>query len=116
MGSEGRGTARRLAQRGAVSDPVILEVRYRSEQGGAGAPIEGGEQVAVTRADVARRLNDSIYYAGQSLATPQDGDFELTFFCECGCLHPVTLTLAQFDAADGAWLEQSGHSGPESTR
>lgn len=25
--------------------------------------------------------------------------------CDCGCLHRVTLMLAQFDAAGDAWLE-----------
>jgi hypothetical protein len=32
---------------------------------------------------------------------------EIGFFCECGCMGVVAMTKAQYEAADGAWLE--GH-------
>ena len=55
MGSGRRGTAHRATQRGALPDPIILDIRYR--------PPESGSE---TRADLARQLNAEIYKAGNS--------------------------------------------------
>lgn len=60
---------------------------------------------------LAREVNQRIRQIGGSLTEPgEDPSEELTFFCECGCLDPVDLTLAAFDAR-GALL--TGHSRPE---
>ena len=61
---------------------------------------------------MARQVNSSIHKVALKFKTQGDEDFDLTFFCECGCLRPVTVTLAGFDAAGGAWIED--HPRPES--
>jgi hypothetical protein len=68
----------------------------------------GDEHGDVTKADVARRLNSSIYDVGKSLATPTDDHFELTFFCECGCMAEVKLSFRGYEAVAGVYL--GGHS------
>jgi hypothetical protein len=70
----------------------------------------GHDSDALTKAELARELNKQIRAIGQSLTEPTDVSEELTFFCECGCLAPVRLTLAAFDATDAALAE--GHSPP----
>jgi hypothetical protein len=35
------------------------------------------------------------------------------FYCECGCLKPVKLTLSPYEAAGGALIP--GHSRPEAS-
>src|SRR5690242_18066170 len=86
MGSGRRGTAHRLGQRGAVPDPTILELRYR--------PSEEGPDV--TRADLARQLNASIYKACRSLTDAEDEELELTFFCACGCMAEIKRSLRDY--------------------
>jgi hypothetical protein len=49
-------------------------------------------------ASAARDVNTRIREIAESLAAKGDEDHEYTFFCECGCLKPVTLTLALFIA------------------
>lgn len=109
MGSGGRGPARQPGQRGAGPDPVILEFRFRPPEDGAHLPAEEVVEGAVTRAELARRLNASIYKAGQSLAEREDEEFELTFFCACGCLTEVRRSLREYVSA-GAVVE--GHVRP----
>jgi hypothetical protein len=92
----------RPAQRGAVPDPVSLEIRYR--------PPESGSE---TRADLARQLNAEIYKAGQSSAHREDEEFELTFFCACGCMAEVKRSLRDY-VIQGAIVP--GHSRPAGHR
>lgn len=101
--------ARRSAQRGAVSDPVILEFRFRPYESGADVNTEGTGQDA-SRAELARRLNASIYKAGQSLRSQRGEEFELTFFCACGCLAEIRRSLREY-VTRGAVL--AGHSRPD---
>jgi hypothetical protein len=72
----------------------------------------GDDSESLSRAGLARELNLQIREIGQSLTQPADADEELTFFCECGCLAPVKLTIAAFDAAGGALVQ--GHEPPAS--
>jgi hypothetical protein len=58
-------------------------------------------------ASAAASVNAQIREVAESLAVKCDDDHQYTFFCECGCLQPVTLTLAAFVAA-GAFRE--GHN------
>jgi hypothetical protein len=99
MRSGRRGTEHRATQRGAVPDPVILEIRYR--------PPESGSEA---RADLARQLNAEIYTAGQSSARQEDEGFELTFFCACGCMAEVKRSLRDY-VIRGAIV--AGHSRPK---
>jgi hypothetical protein len=71
----------------------------------------GGDSERGTKGNLARELNQHIREIGRSLTERDDASEELTFFCECGCLEPVQLTLEVFDAAPGALRE--GHSRPE---
>jgi hypothetical protein len=87
MGSGGRGSAHRPAQRGAVPDPVILELRFRP-------PDTDADDVA--RADLARQLNASIYKAAQTCAGDEDNELEFTFYCACGCMAEVKRSLRDY--------------------
>jgi hypothetical protein len=95
MGSERRGAANQPGERGAVPDPIILELRYRPEVASdrmtADAEPEGD-----TRADLARQLNASIYNAAQSSAHYEDEGAELRFFCACGCMAEVKRSLRDY--------------------
>jgi hypothetical protein len=102
MGSGERGPAHRAAQRGAVPDPVILEIRYR--------PPESDSE---TRIDLALQLNAEIYKAGQSSAQHGDEEFELTFFCACRCMAEVKRSLRDY-VVRGAVI--AGHSRPAAHR
>jgi hypothetical protein len=33
------------------------------------------------------------------------------FYCECGCMGIIMATIAEYDAAGGAWVE--GHQRPD---
>jgi hypothetical protein len=70
---------------------------------------ESGDDAA--RAEMARQLNTSIYEAALSLSDGEDEDFELTFFCECGCMAEVRLSLSDYEAGGGPYVE--GHSPPD---
>jgi hypothetical protein len=107
MGS-GKETAGQPAQGVDVPHPVILEIRYRPEDG-ADSTTEAVDQGCITRAELARQLNASIYQAGQSLAEYKDEDFELTFFCACGCMAEIRRSLREYASA-GAVV--AGHSRP----
>lgn len=71
----------------------------------------GDDSERRAKGNLARELNRQIREIGRSLTEPNDASEELTFFCECGCLQPVRLTLEDFDAGPGALRE--GHSRPE---
>lgn len=59
-------------------------------------------------AEVAREVNSQISAVANSLAVKGGDDgHEYTFFCECGCLHPVTLTLQAF--LDAGRVLSPGH-------
>lgn len=100
MGSGRRGTAHRAAQRGAVPDPVILEIRYRPP-----------ESDAETRIDRALQLNAEIYKAAQSSARHEDDEVELTFFCACGCMAEVKRSLRDYVARGAIIAGHSRHTG-----
>jgi hypothetical protein len=70
------------------------------------------EGALVTKSDLARELNAQIRKIGGELPRSDDMSEEFTFYCECSCLRPMSLTLADFDAAGGAFL--ANHSRPES--
>jgi hypothetical protein len=69
----------------------------------------GGERDDAARADMARELNVAIYEAGLSLSAGEDEEFEQTFYCECGCMAEVKLSLREYDAAEGAYLKVIRH-------
>jgi hypothetical protein len=71
----------------------------------------GDDSERGAKGNLARELNQQVREIGRTLTEPDDASEELTFFCECGCLQPVRLTLEVFDAAPGALRE--GHSRPE---
>lgn len=96
-------------RRGAVPDPVILEFRCRPPDGGADSTT-GAEPGDVTGAEVARQLNASIYKAGLSLTDQRDEEFELAFFCACGCMTEVKRSLQDY-VSRGAVVD--GHSRPQ---
>ena len=109
MGSGKKGAAR-PDPRGAVPDPVILEFRFRPAETGEDSTTEDAHQKDLTaRADLARSLNASIYKAGLSLADQSDEEFELTFYCACGCLGEVRRSLPEY-VRRGAVIV--GHSRP----
>ena len=70
---------------------------------------EGDARDEAARADLARRLNASICDVGQSAATRKDTDFELTFFCACGCMAEVKRSLQDY-VTRGAIV--AGHAYP----
>jgi hypothetical protein len=107
MGSRRRGTAHRPAQRGAVPDPVILELRYRPPEGVSDRSTADPDPEDEVRADLARRLNASIYKAAQSFG--QWEDEELTFVCACGCMAEVKRSLRDY-VTRGAIV--TGHTRP----
>ena len=96
MGSGGRGSAPRAAQRGAVPDPVILELRFRPPESGGEAPLDDGDAGDAARADLARQLNASIYNAARMYATEEDDQLEFTFLCACGCMTMVKRSLRDY--------------------
>jgi hypothetical protein len=98
MGSGGRGSAHRPAQRGVVPDPVILELRFRPPDTDDDQALEDGGAGDVARADLARQLNASIYKAAQTSAGEEDEELEFTFFCACGCMAEVKRSLRDYVA------------------
>lgn len=52
------------------------------------------------RASLARETNGHI----RALALSFRDEREVGFFCECGCMGIVLVTIAEYDAAGGAWL------------
>lgn len=70
-----------------------------------------GDEEAAERAELARELNRKIREIGGSLSGPGEASPEFTFYCECGCLGAVELTIAAFDAAGGALRD--GHQRPD---
>src|SRR6185437_15912838 len=95
MGSGRRGTPHQPAQRG-VPDPVILEFRYRPAESDPDALAGSTDEEDVPAAELARRLNASIYKLGQSLVEQRDAEFELTFFCACGCMAAIKRSLREY--------------------
>ena len=91
-----------------MPDPVILELRYRPPDTDRGYVEEGGAD-DVTRADLARQLNASIYKAAEACAGEEDEELEFTFFCACGCMAEVKRSLRDY-AARGVIV--AGHSRP----
>jgi hypothetical protein len=112
MGSEGERAAQPPTQRGAVPDPVILELRYRPPESGSDQGTEDDDS-RDARADLARQLNAEIYKAGQFSSHPEEEDFELTFYCACGCMAEVKRSLREY-VIRGAIV--SGHARPSHHR
>jgi hypothetical protein len=107
MGSGRRGSANRLAQQGAVPDPVILELRYRPAEGVSDRSPAATDPQDEMRADLARQLNASIYKAARSFDHREDE--ELTFVCACGCMAEVKRSLQEY-VTRGAIV--TGHARP----
>jgi hypothetical protein len=55
------------------------------------------------RAWLARETNANILQLARSLRDERP----IGFFCECGCMEISMATIAEYDAAGGAWVE--GH-------
>lgn len=87
-------------------------VKAEGEQGG-GLPTQhaGEKDSRSVAADLAQELNEEIRVVGGSLLGRAEASEELIFYCECGCLDRVQLSLAAFDASGRALLE--GHSRPQ---
>jgi hypothetical protein len=66
---------------------------------------------SLSRADVAREVNSEIRKVARALTDPSEADTELIFYCECGCLSPLQMTLAALEATGVALLD--GHSRPD---
>jgi hypothetical protein len=60
---------------------------------------------------IAKELNEVIRRLAESLPGPAGHKYG--FSCEDGCDATVPLTIAEYDAAGGAWLE--GHKPTETT-
>jgi hypothetical protein len=60
------------------------------------------------RAWVAREANSHIRQLAKSLRD----ETPVGFFCECGCMEIVMATIAEYDAAGGAWVEGHRPIGP----
>jgi hypothetical protein len=58
-------------------------------------------------ADTAKQANAHIAEMAENLDSIVDNPRPVGFLCECGCLGVAELTLADFRAAGGAWIE--GH-------
>jgi len=101
MGSERRETPHRAAHP-AIPDPVILEFRYRPEAD-ATEPATENAKTHLSRAELARQLNASIYRAGQGLSDQGDEDFELAFVCACGCMAEVRRSLREYVIRGAVW-------------
>lgn len=109
MGSGKGGTEGRPAGLGAVPDPVILEFRCRPPYGDADSTT-AAERGDVIGAELARQLNATIYKVGLSLTDRKNEDFELRFFCACGCMTGVQRSLKDY-VTRGAVVD--GHSRPQ---
>jgi hypothetical protein len=109
MGSGRRGTEHQPAQPGAVPDPVTLEFRFRPPESSTGSITEDVDESDVTSAELARQLNASIYKIGLSLADQREEEFQLMFFCACGCMAEVKRSLRDY-VTRGAVV--TGHARP----
>jgi hypothetical protein len=58
-----------------------------------------------TQQDTVRAVNETIREFAADPRIPEDAEWE--FFCECGCLTLVPMTLTEFDQGDGVWV--AGH-------
>ena len=58
-------------------------------------------------AGVARGVNTAICDLEDRLDL-RDGEYPVGFFCECGCLGTVPMTMTAYRVAGGAWLD--GHA------
>jgi hypothetical protein len=65
-------------------------------------------------AEVARQVNAQIREIAESLATQGDESHEYTFFCECGCLQPLTRTLPELTRQGFALAQGHPASRPSS--
>lgn len=58
-----------------------------------------GDELTV-HAELVRELNARIREVGERLL--DEDDYALDFYCECGCWQTVQLTMARYDALEGA--------------
>jgi hypothetical protein len=70
-------------------------------------PADEAASQSIAKADLARELNRQIAQIGRRLTESGEVN-ELAFYCECGCLKSLLLTLEAFDEAGGAVID--GHS------
>ena len=71
--------------------------------------IPGGTSEA---ADVANQANAHIAEMAEGLDSIVRSPRPIGFFCECGCLGSVEVTVAEFRAAGGAWIEGHRENSP----
>jgi len=57
--------------------------------------------------ELARALNEQIALLARKLAGGDDPEYRYAFTCESGCGDIVSLSLVEYKAAGGAWLD--GH-------
>jgi hypothetical protein len=58
-------------------------------------------------ADIARQANAHIREMALELDALVPDERPFGFFCECGCMGTAAVTLTDYDAQGGAWIE--GH-------
>jgi hypothetical protein len=64
-------------------------------------------EVSLHAVDTARRANNHIAEMVEKLDSIVEDERRIGFFCECGCFGSTEVTLDDFRAAGGAWIE--GH-------
>jgi hypothetical protein len=62
---------------------------------------------------IAKALNHEIRHLADLLPGSDDPTHKYGFSCEDGCEAIVPLTVAEYDAAGGAWLEGHEPNSPE---
>jgi hypothetical protein len=66
---------------------------------------------------LARLANRRILEVGRRFRRAGGTDTKIAFFCECGCLRPVELTVAEYERLAGRPLLHPGHGvSPAPTR
>jgi hypothetical protein len=90
-----------------VPDPIILVLLYRPAESVSDRRTGEHSGEDVMRADLARRVNASIYNAARS--SDHDEHEELAFVCACGCMAEVRRSLRDY-VTRGAVV--TGHARP----
>ena len=62
----------------------------------------------VAQQETVRAVNTTIREFADDPRIPDDAEWE--FFCECGCLTLVQMSIAEFDQDEGVWA--AGHRVP----
>jgi hypothetical protein len=59
-------------------------------------------------AEMAREANTHIREMAEALDSIVPDERPIGFFCECGCMGTVSVTLTDYEAQGGAWIEGHG--------